>query len=110
MPTLETRRGQRRHAGLVHQSCMKGTSLSAVTTDPAEAPVGRTTEAAHPAHPTLAHPTLAHPTPAHPPLAHPTVSPPGSAPLRLMAVHAHPDDESSKGAATMARYAREVVD
>ena len=27
--------------------------------------------------------------------------------LRLMAVHAHPDDESSKGAATMARYARE---
>lgn len=28
-----------------------------------------------------------------------------SAPLRLMAVHAHPDDESSKGAATLARYA-----
>src|SRR6266581_3402102 len=27
--------------------------------------------------------------------------------LRLMAVHAHPDDESSKGAATMARYIRE---
>jgi mycothiol S-conjugate amidase len=27
--------------------------------------------------------------------------------LRLMAVHAHPDDESSKGAATMARYSRE---
>ncbi|WP_244516564.1 mycothiol conjugate amidase Mca [Rhodococcoides kroppenstedtii] len=27
--------------------------------------------------------------------------------LRLMAVHAHPDDESSKGAATMARYAAE---
>ncbi|NLU82778.1 mycothiol conjugate amidase Mca [Rhodococcus sp. HNM0569] len=26
---------------------------------------------------------------------------------RLMAVHAHPDDESSKGAATMARYAHE---
>jgi mycothiol S-conjugate amidase len=25
-------------------------------------------------------------------------------PLRLMCVHAHPDDESSKGAATMARY------
>ncbi|MBE3076402.1 MAG: PIG-L family deacetylase, partial [Actinobacteria bacterium] len=24
-----------------------------------------------------------------------------------MAVHAHPDDESSKGAATMARYAAE---
>lgn len=30
--------------------------------------------------------------------------------LRLMAVHAHPDDESSKGAATMARYADEGVD
>lgn len=28
-------------------------------------------------------------------------------PLRLMAVHAHPDDESSKGAATMARYVAE---
>ena len=33
-----------------------------------------------------------------------------SGPLRLMAVHAHPDDESSKGAATMARYAREDVE
>jgi mycothiol S-conjugate amidase len=33
-----------------------------------------------------------------------------SEPLRLMAVHAHPDDESSKGAATMARYAHEGVD
>jgi mycothiol S-conjugate amidase len=31
-------------------------------------------------------------------------------PLRLMAVHAHPDDESSKGAATMARYSDEGVD
>ncbi len=30
--------------------------------------------------------------------------------LRLMCVHAHPDDESSKGAATMARYAREGAD
>jgi mycothiol S-conjugate amidase len=30
-----------------------------------------------------------------------------SGPLRLMAVHAHPDDESSKGAATMARYVEE---
>ena len=30
--------------------------------------------------------------------------------LRLMAVHAHPDDESSKGAATMARYIAEGVD
>jgi mycothiol S-conjugate amidase len=28
-------------------------------------------------------------------------------PLRLMCVHAHPDDESSKGAATMARYVDE---
>ncbi len=30
--------------------------------------------------------------------------------LRLMTVHAHPDDESSKGAATMAKYADEGVD
>ena len=30
--------------------------------------------------------------------------------LRLMAVHAHPDDESSKGAATMARYVDEGVE
>lgn len=30
-------------------------------------------------------------------------------PLRLLAVHAHPDDESSKGAATMARYVAEGV-
>ena len=30
--------------------------------------------------------------------------------LRLLAVHAHPDDESSKGAATMARYVSEGVD
>jgi len=30
--------------------------------------------------------------------------------LRLMAVHAHPDDESSKGAGTTARYAAEGVD
>ena len=29
--------------------------------------------------------------------------------LTLMAVHAHPDDESSKGAATMAKYAAEGV-
>ena len=29
--------------------------------------------------------------------------------LRLMAVHAHPDDESSKGAATMAKYAASGV-
>jgi len=31
-------------------------------------------------------------------------------PLRLMHVHAHPDDESSKGAATTARYVSEGVD
>ncbi|UQX89456.1 mycothiol conjugate amidase Mca [Jatrophihabitans telluris] len=31
-------------------------------------------------------------------------------PLRLMCVHAHPDDESSKGAATMARYVDEGVE
>ena len=30
--------------------------------------------------------------------------------LRLMHVHAHPDDESSKGAATMAKYVSEGVD
>ncbi|MBT8225779.1 MAG: mycothiol conjugate amidase Mca [Dactylosporangium sp.] len=30
--------------------------------------------------------------------------------LRLMAVHAHPDDESSKGAATMVKYLAEGVD
>ena len=29
--------------------------------------------------------------------------------MRLMAVHAHPDDESSKGAATMAKYVAEGV-
>lgn len=31
-------------------------------------------------------------------------------PLRLLAVHAHPDDESSKGAATTAKYIREGVE
>ena len=31
-------------------------------------------------------------------------------PLRLMAVHAHPDDESSKGAATLAKYRAEGVE
>mgnify|MGYP000294043634 CR=1 FL=1 len=30
--------------------------------------------------------------------------------LRLLAVHAHPDDEASKGAATMARYVKEGAD
>jgi len=33
--------------------------------------------------------------------------PESDAPLRLMAVHAHPDDESSKGAATMVKYVSE---
>jgi mycothiol S-conjugate amidase len=31
-------------------------------------------------------------------------------PLRLLSVHAHPDDEASKGAATLARYAAEGVE
>ncbi|MGH7910101.1 MAG: mycothiol conjugate amidase Mca, partial [Candidatus Dormibacteraceae bacterium] len=31
----------------------------------------------------------------------------GSSELRLLCVHAHPDDESSKGAATMVKYVRE---
>jgi mycothiol S-conjugate amidase len=31
-------------------------------------------------------------------------------PLRLMAVHAHPDDESSKGAATTAKYVSEGIE
>ena len=39
-----------------------------------------------------------------------TASTSPSAPLRLLAVHAHPDDESSKGAATMAMYAASGVD
>jgi mycothiol S-conjugate amidase len=67
---------------------MKGTFLSAVTTDPAGATAGPKIEAEE------ADDAALRPT----------------APLRLMAVHAHPDDESSKGAATMARYAREGVD
>jgi mycothiol S-conjugate amidase len=45
--------------------------------------------------------------PAGPAAADPGRKP---APLRLMAVHAHPDDESSKGAASMARYVREGVE
>src|SRR3984885_8690074 len=82
------RRGRRRRAGSADQSSMKGTFLSAVTTDPAAATAGPKTEAGE------ADDAALRP----------------SAPLRLMAVHAHPDDESSKGAATMARYAREGVD
>jgi mycothiol S-conjugate amidase len=38
------------------------------------------------------------------------VEAPGDGPLRLMAVHAHPDDESSKGAAAMAKYVAEGVE
>ena len=36
-----------------------------------------------------------------------TFLPPDRTGLRLMAVHAHPDDESSKGAATLVKYVRE---
>jgi mycothiol S-conjugate amidase len=39
-----------------------------------------------------------------------TASTQSPAPLRLLAVHAHPDDESSKGAATMAMYAAAGVE
>ncbi|WP_104172735.1 mycothiol conjugate amidase Mca [Arthrobacter sp. Y81] len=39
-----------------------------------------------------------------------TASASQSKPLRLLAVHAHPDDESSKGAATMAMYAAAGID
>ncbi|HMR13680.1 MAG TPA: PIG-L family deacetylase, partial [Arachnia sp.] len=38
------------------------------------------------------------------------MSAPLSAQLRLLHVHAHPDDESSKGAATTAKYVAEGVD
>ena len=41
--------------------------------------------------------------------AAPDLPDPGE-PLRLMAVHAHPDDESSKGAASAARYVAEGVE
>ena len=33
-----------------------------------------------------------------------------NAPLRLLSVHAHPDDEASKGAGTVARYAAEGIE
>jgi mycothiol S-conjugate amidase len=36
-----------------------------------------------------------------------SIHPSSAGPLRLMTVHAHPDDESSKGAATTARYVAE---
>jgi mycothiol S-conjugate amidase len=38
------------------------------------------------------------------------MSDPGQSRLRLMHVHAHPDDESSKGAATTAKYVADGVD
>jgi mycothiol S-conjugate amidase len=44
-----------------------------------------------------------------PPPRDPTPHPTGSAPLALLTVHAHPDDEASKGAPTCARYAAEGV-
>jgi mycothiol S-conjugate amidase len=44
------------------------------------------------------------PTPSAPDLPRP------GEPLRLMAVHAHPDDESSKGAATMAQYSADGIE
>ena len=37
------------------------------------------------------------------------MAPPTAAPLCVLSVHAHPDDEASKGAATMARYHDEGV-
>jgi len=37
------------------------------------------------------------------------VPPPTDAPLCVLSVHAHPDDEASKGASTMARYVAEGV-
>src|SRR5699024_192472 len=56
-------------------------------------------------------------SPPHPIPSHPTSRPrsvvsvqlpvPDES-LRMVAVHAHPDDESSKGAGSMARYAREA--
>lgn len=44
------------------------------------------------------------------PAASTSGAPATDAPLRLLAVHAHPDDESSKGAATAAKYAAEGVE
>jgi mycothiol S-conjugate amidase len=67
---------------------MKGTFLSAVTCGTAQASPGATTSRTEDGDDV----------------------PRSGAGLRLLAVHAHPDDESSKGAATMARYAREGVD
>jgi len=49
-------------------------------------------------------------TPSESPVESPAAPPTPGRGLRLMAVHAHPDDESSKGAATMARYVSEGVE
>jgi mycothiol S-conjugate amidase len=70
---------------------MKGTLLSAVTSGTAQASPGATTSRTSRTEDG-------------------DDVPRSGAGLRLLAVHAHPDDESSKGAATMARYAREGVD
>jgi len=67
---------------------MKGTLLSAVTSGTAQAAPGASTSGSEDGDDV----------------------PRSGTGLRLLAVHAHPDDESSKGAATMARYAREGVD
>ena len=50
------------------------------------------------------------PEPGAPPASLSPFPGPGATGLRLLAVHAHPDDESSKGAATMAMYVRSGVD
>jgi mycothiol S-conjugate amidase len=39
----------------------------------------------------------------------PATPPPDATPLRLLTVHAHPDDESSKGAPTVAKYRAEGI-
>jgi mycothiol S-conjugate amidase len=54
--------------------------------------------------------TAGHDGHKRPASAQPFIQPSGREALRLMAVHAHPDDESSKGAATMARYVKEGAD
>lgn len=48
--------------------------------------------------------------PRHAPAPGHVVLPEPGEQLRLLCVHAHPDDESSKGAATMARYVHDGVD
>src|SRR3954447_13808676 len=67
---------------------------------PAQTP-SRSPDAQQPKSPDAGHPSSA----AQPATREPT--PKAPARRRLMCVHAHPDDESSKGAATMARYVAE---